>query len=175
MFILFCLFMNLIHCSLWSIKLLHYFFQEIIRFKKYLYSKLHRTYFLTLRFLIMSLVFSVSTLLSIPSATLWYFQLVLYLSNDISRNPGPVYTNHTDEDSPSFSFCNWNVNTLSKYDFSKVSLLNGYNSIHKYDIISLCESSLSKNKIVHEDILPRCHYHGSSHPSGEKKGGVGIV
>ena len=81
-------------------------------------------------------------------------------------------TNHTDEYSPYFSFCNWNLNTLIIYEFSLVSLLNAYNPIHKYVIISSFETSLSKNAIAPENILPGCHYHGGNHPSGEKKGGV---
>ena len=105
---------------------------------------------------------------------MWYFQLVISLSNDISENPGPQYTNPKDVSSPYFSFCNWNLNTLSKADFSRVSLLNAHNSIHNYDIISLCETSLSKDEIVPENILPGYHYHACNHPSGEKKGGVGI-
>ena len=60
---------------------------------------------------------------------------MISLSNDISENPGPL---HTDIDGvlPYFSFCNWNLNILSKNGFSRVSLLNVHNSIHKYDVIS---------------------------------------
>ena len=61
-----------------------------------------------------------------------------------------------------------------KDEFSRVSLLNAHNSIFKYDIISLCETSLSENEIVPENILEGYHYYGCNHPSGEKKGGVGI-
>ena len=59
------------------------------------------------------------------------------LSNDISENPGPQHSNHFDQVSPYFSFCNWNLNTLSNDEFSRVSLLNAHNSIHNYDIISV--------------------------------------
>ena len=78
---------------------------------------------------------------------------MISLSNDISENPGPQHINHFDRVSPYFSFCNWNLDTLSKDEFSRVSLLNAHNSIHNYDIISLCETSSSNS---------------------EKKGGVGI-
>ena len=44
--------------------------------------------------MIMSIVTFLSTLLSIPCATLWYFQLVIYLSNDISKHPGPQFHNN---------------------------------------------------------------------------------
>ena len=113
--------------------------------------------------------------LSIPLATIWYFQLVISLTNDISENPGPQHINHIDGVSPYFSFCNWNLNTLSKDNFSRVSLLNAHNSIHKYDIISLGETSLSDNVIVPENILQGYNYYACNHTSGEKKGGVGLI
>ena len=78
---------------------------------------------------------------------------MLSLNNDISEHPGPQYNNNTGEVSPYFSFCNWNLNTVSKDEFSMVSLLNAHNSIHKYDIISLFEPSLSKNEVVPVNIL----------------------
>ena len=59
----------------------------LVAFKKCLYCKIHITCFLTFQHLIMSIVVFVSTFLSIPCATIWYFQLVIYLSNDISKDP----------------------------------------------------------------------------------------
>ena len=109
--------------------------------------------------------------MSIPLATLWYFQLVITLSNDISENSGPRFSNHFDR----VSFFNWNLDTLSKDEFSSVSLLNAHNSIHNYDIISLCETSLSNSEFVPENILQGYSYHACYHTSGEKKGGVGII
>ena len=120
-------------------------------------------------------MFSESLFLFIPCATLWYYQLVLSLSNDISENPGPSYPLQTSSDPISyFSFCNWNLNTLCKDDFSRINLLNAHNSIYKYDIISLCETSLGIDEHVPENSLPGYLYHPCNHPSGEKKGGVGI-
>ena len=108
--------------------------------------------------------------LQIPFATLWYFQLVISLSNDVSENPGPPFTTASDGASPYFSFCNWNLNTLSKDDFSRVSLLDAHNSIHKYG--SLCETSLKMN------MYPKTSFKAITimrvHPSGEKTGGVDI-
>ena len=146
----------------------------LIILKRYLYSKIHRACFLTYKCLIGLMLFFVSWFMAIPCATLWYFQLVISMSNDISENPGPQYANQINGASPYFSFCNWNLNTLSKDKFSRISLLDAHNSIYKYDIISLCETSLSKDEIVPENILPGYHYHACNHPSGEKKGGVGI-
>jgi len=101
-------------------------------------------------------------------------QLMIYLSNDISRNPGPIIENEAGKGSPYFSFCNWNLNTLSKDDFSRVALLEAYNVSHKYDILSLCETSLDFDETVTNDLFPGYNYHSCNHISGEKKGGVGI-
>ena len=126
---------------------------SLLTFNKRMHSVIHMICFLTFKSLIRVIFVYVYLFLYIPLPTLWYLQLVLSLSNDISENPGPQHINHIDGVSPYFSFCNWNLNTLSKYDFSGVSLLNAHNSIHKYDIISLCETSLSENEIVPENIL----------------------
>ena len=109
-----------------------------------------------------------------PTVAIWYFQLVLSLSNDIGENPGPLNNHEIVIQSHYFSFCNWNLNTLSKDDFSRIHLLNAHNAIHDYDIISLCETSLGINENVPNNILPGYQFFACNHPSGEKKGGVGI-
>ena len=68
----------------------------------------------------------------------------------------------------------YDVSPLSKDEFSRVSLLNAHNSFHNYDIISLCETSLSNSEFVPENILQGYNYHACNHTSGEKKGSVGI-
>ena len=146
---------------------------SLLTFNKRMHSVIHMICFLTFKSLIR--VIFVYVFVSIPLATLWYFQLVISLSNDISENPGPQHINHIDGVSPYFSFCNWNLNTLSKDKFSTVSLLNAHNSLHKYDIISLCETSLKDNEIVPENILQGYNYYACNHTSGEKKGGVGLL
>ena len=108
----------------------------IVNLQKTFYFTFHRSCFLTFKYLTRLIVTSIALFLQIPFATLWYFQLVISLSNDVSENPGPPFTTASDGASPYFSFCNWNLNTLSKDDFSRVSLLDAHNSIHKYDIIS---------------------------------------
>ena len=143
-------------------------------FQKWFYSKIHKTCFLSFKYWTIFLVFSVYLLITVPFAAIWYFQLVISLSNDICENPGPVIVPQNDDISRYFSFCNWNLNTMSKDGFSRVHLLNAHNSIHKYDIISLCETSLGHGETVPENILPGYHYHECNHPSGKKQGGVGI-
>ena len=104
---------------------------------------------------------------------LWIFVLLILLSSDVHPNPGPPQ--QTSEFSNGFlSFCNWNLNTLSKDNFSRVSLLQAHNTIFKYDIISLCETSLNDDIQVPEGLLPGYLYHPLNHPDGVKSGGVGI-
>ena len=130
---------------------------SVVTISKRVHSVFHRICFLTFNSLIRVIIFCV--FLSIPLAALWYFQLVISLSNDISENPGPQHSNHFDRVSPYFSFSNWNLNNLSKDEFSRVSLLKAHNSIHNYDIISLCETSLSNSDFVPENILQGYNYH----------------
>ena len=106
-------------------------------------------------------------------SALWLFVLLIMLSSDVHPNPGP--RQGSSEFSNGFlSFCNWNLNTLSKDNFCRVSLLEAHNTIFKYDIISLCETSLNEETPVPEGILPGYHYHPLNHPDGKKSGGVGI-
>ena len=100
------------------------------------------------------------------------------MSSDIETNPGPFPSGSRTPDGgfrESFlSFCNWNINTLSKNDFHRVSLIEADNSIFKYDIISLCETSLNEVTEVPENILKGYRFFSLNHPSGDKKGGVGV-
>ena len=100
---------------------------------------------------------------------LWYTSLILNLSYDIHPNPGPYsYSNGY------FSFCNWNLNTLSKGNFSRVPLIEAHTAIFKYDIISLCETSLNDSNQPEENILPGYKFVSRNNPDGSANGGVGI-
>ena len=95
------------------------------------------------------------------------------MSSDVHPNPGPSSVDQNFS-SGFLSFCNWNLNTLSKDNFYRISLLEAHNTIYKYDIISLCETSLSADITVPENALPGYLYHPLNNPTGEKNGGVGI-
>ena len=95
------------------------------------------------------------------------------MSSDVHPNPGPPSVNKNFS-SGFLSFCNWNLNTLSKDDFYRISLLEAHNTIFKYDIISLCETSLNDDITVPENALPGYIYHPLNNPDGSKNGGVGI-
>ena len=108
---------------------------------------------------------------------LWFLQMLLLRSSDVETQPGPGPMCFNDPKGFSdsfFSICNWNINTLSKNDFQRISLLEAHNSIFKYDIISLCETSLNEDTKVPENVLKGYHFCSSDHPSGDRKGGVGI-
>ena len=55
-----------------------------------------------------------------------------------------------------------------------MSLLEAHNSSFKYDIISLCETSLNETTKLPENILKGYNFYSLDHPSGEKKGGIGM-
>ena len=68
-----------------------------------------------------------------------YLNLLL-LCGDVELNPGP-----SAKDSYScynFSLCHWNLNSITAHDFSKVSLLEAFNAVHKFDIFCLTETYL---------------------------------
>ena len=68
-----------------------------------------------------------------------FFVLFLLLSTDIETNPGPrsgVDANTVFKNS-FLSFCNWNLNSLRKGDFYRISLVEAHYTIFNNDIISL--------------------------------------
>ena len=105
---------------------------------------------------------------------LWYCQFIIIMSSDVHKNPGPSSDHERGFNSGFSSFCNWNVNTLSKNNFKRVSLIEANNALFKYDIISLSETSLNDTQKVPDTILNGYSYHACNHPSGERKGVVGI-
>ena len=54
-----------------------------------------------------------------------------------SRNTGSQFHNSF------FNFMSWNVDSIAKDDFQRVRLIEAHNSIFKYDLISICETSLN--------------------------------
>ena len=100
----------------------------------------------------------------------WYILLRIYLSKDIHTNPGP----YSEFSSSFFTFCNWNLNSLSKDDFYRIHLLEAHNTVFNYDIISLCETSLDESLKVKENSLPGYNFVSQNNPDGSKNGGVGM-
>ena len=73
---------------------------------------------------------------------IWVQCLVIVMSNHTERNPG---------DNNLFTFCNWNLNSLTKGNFGRLNLLEARNSLFNYDIISLCETNL--NTMVSSELF----------------------
>ena len=70
-------------------------------------------------------------------------------------------------------FCfHWNVNSILVHN--KLSLLEAYNTIHKYDILCISETYLDSSVSVDDTTLSLPGYNlvRSDHPCNIKRGGV---
>ena len=106
-------------------------------------------------------------LFAVSSELLVFF--LLFLSGDIELNPGVRnYSN--------LKICFWNLNSLPSYNFAKLSLLQAYNSLHKFDIICLSETYLDSTISSNDPQLSLAGYKiiRSDNPLNIKKGGVCI-
>ena len=74
----------------------------------------------------------------------------------------------------SFSICHWNLNSISAHNFTKLSLLQAYNSVHNYDITCLSETYLNSSVSCDDDNLeiPGYNLIHADHPSDNRRGGV---
>ena len=87
----------------------------------------------------------------------------------IKVNPGPKYS--------SFTFCHWNLNSLTAHDNIKILLLQAYVTQHDCDIICLSKTVLNSS-IQNDDDgikIDGCNLIRSNHPSDSKKGGVYLL
>ena len=64
----------------------------------------------------------------------WFFLNSILLSGDVELNPGP--------NTSMFSFCSWNLNSITAHDFVRVSLIEAYNSIYDYDLLGIVETHI---------------------------------
>ena len=78
------------------------------------------------------------------SFTIFYSILIILLSGDIEVNPGPNRNGF-------LKLCHWNLNSICAREKIKVSLIEAYNSIHRYDIFAISETML--NDTVHNDDI----------------------
>ena len=74
------------------------------------------------------------------------------------------------------SICHWNLNSISAHSFIKLSLLRGYISINKTDIICLSETYLDSSISSDNDNLELPGYNlvCADNPTNTKRGGVCI-
>lgn len=72
------------------------------------------------------------------------------------------------------SICYRNLNSLTAHNFSKVNLLEAYNSVHSFHIVCLSETFLDSTiQLHHPDLLMNDYILvRTCHLSNVKKGGV---
>ena len=101
----------------------------------------------------------------------WLYALVISLSGDVEVNPGP-----RTKVSNTFSVCHWNLYSISAHNYSKVSLLKAYFTVHKFDIVCLLETYLKSKTAPDNNNLEISGYKliSSDHPWSSKRGGVCI-
>ena len=99
---------------------------------------------------------------------LWLPIILVRLSNDVQLNPGHHFHNSF------FNFMSWNVNSLAKDDFQRVTLIEAHNSIFNYDLISICETSLNDSVELPETLLKEYPFIPANNPANTRHGGVGL-
>ena len=98
-----------------------------------------------------------------------YLQWITYkilLSGDIETNPGPI--NET------FKFCSWNLNSICAHYFARISLIEAYNSVYRYDLIGIVETHLDSSVDESKIELDGYNFMKNNHPLNVKRGGVGL-
>ena len=104
---------------------------------------------------------------------LWYFVVRLIVCPGINPNPGPpITTPHCQNNL--FNFMSWNLNSLAKDNFQRVSLIEAHNSIFNYDLIYICETSLNDSVELPEPLLNDYTFVPANNPANTRHGGVGL-
>ena len=106
----------------------------------------------------------------IVDVMLWYFSRLSEHRGDKKFNPG-----RKPDSNQSFSICHRNLNSMSAHNYSNISLLIAYRSMHDFDIC-LSETYLTSNTDINDGNLkiPGYIMYRVDHPSVVKRGGVCI-
>ena len=96
--------------------------------------------------------------------TQWLVFKTLLLCGDVEINPGPE----------TLDFCTWNLNSITAYDFLRVSLMEAYNSVYNYDLIGIVETHLDSTVDEEKLALNGYTFIKNNHPQNVKRGGVGL-
>ena len=97
--------------------------------------------------------------------------MLLLCNGDVESNPRPKKNKEF-----SLFCCHWSVNSLLAHDCAKVTSLEAYNSVFKYDFICISETYLCST-ISSENNNLNISGHNlirADHPSNSKRGGVCI-
>ena len=98
----------------------------------------------------------------------WLLIILILLSNDVHLNPGPPFPNNF------LNFMSWNLNSLAKDIFHRISLIEAHNSLFNYDLISICETSLNDSVELPEPLLNDYTFVHANNPANTRRGGVGL-
>ena len=71
------------------------------------------------------------------------------------------------------SFCSWNLNSICAHDFTRVSLIEAYNSVHNYDLIGIVETHLDSTIDESKLNLDGYSFFKKNHPQNIKRGVLG--
>ena len=104
------------------------------------------------------------SLLAKVLCVVWVIQRLIVLSGDIELNPGPETLN----------FCCWNLNSITAYNYLRLSLIEAYNSVYEYDLIGVVETHLDSSTEEEKLILNGYSFISQNHPQDIKRGGVGL-
>ena len=99
------------------------------------------------------------------------FYYILLNHGDIEVNPGLNKNCST-----SFSFCYWNLNSLTANNYVRLSPLQASNSVYKHDVICLSETYLDNSVLSDESDLDLLDYKmvRADYPGNVKRGAVCI-
>ena len=94
-----------------------------------------------------------------------FSRMLIMQHGDIESNPGPSKKHRP------LTCCHWNVNSLIAHKMIKKSLIEAYNSNHKYDFICISETYLDSSVSDYDKELAMEGYNfiRADHPSNGKK------
>ena len=101
----------------------------------------------------------------------WVYFITIKFSGGIEENPGPQ-----PESCDSLPICHCNLKSIPAHNFIKLSLVHGYISINKFDIICLSETYLDSSISFNDGSLdvPGYTLVSADNPNNTKRGGVCI-
>ena len=101
--------------------------------------------------------------------TFLYISVLLRRHGDIELNPGPTKLKGN-----TVSVCHWSLNSITAYNFSKLTQLKAYVSTYKYDFICLSETCLDSSTPGNLVDVQGYNLVRADHPDNTKRGGVCI-
>ena len=100
-----------------------------------------------------------------------FLQLILLQHVDVDVNPGPRKAKLN-----RFSCCHRNVNSLISHNMAKLSQIEAYNSIYKFDMICISETYFEETYLLETEEFSKTNraFIRADHPSNTKRGVVCI-